>query len=247
MTVTELMSSKYRNFLKPATLAAIKPEMPNVINDSEIPKGFFYESDGGINYNFSFPDHEDIDKPDDTITLIGQAHDGNQYFYKLLNLEEEVVALLRVYKETFCGEDYFKIHKIGTKKEHRNKGYAKYLYNLALRCCKYPLVSDRNLTMPGSYNIWESLIVSRNQEPYTVSFINTDDCSKSEYDSRKHQTFYWGHDEDYLEEYRSDTENLELMYNDEILEEELYDYLKSNLNRLVDRKNIRFVLTYNGG
>jgi hypothetical protein len=221
--------------------------MPNVINDSEIPKGFFYESDGGIDYNLSFPAPEDIDKPEDTITLIGQSQDGNQYFYKLLDLEEETIALLRLYKETICEEDYFRIYKIGTKQEHRNNGYAKYLYNLALRHCASPLVSDRNLTMPGSYNIWESFIVSRNQEPYTVSIINTADCSQSEYDSRKHQTFYWGHDEDYLEEYRTDSDNLDLMYNNEVLEEELYDYLKSNLGRLADRKHIRFILTYNGG
>ncbi len=221
--------------------------MPNVINDLAIPKGFFYESDGGIDYNLSFPDHEDINKPANTITLIGQSKDGNQYFYKLLDIEEEIIALLRLYKETICGEDYFRIYKIGTKQEYRNNGYAKYLYNLALRHCESALVSDRNLTMPGSYNIWESFIVSRNQEPYIVSIIDTSDCSQHEYDSRRNQTFYWGHDEDYLEEYKSDPENLELMYNDEVLEEELYDYLKSNLERLGDRKHIRFVLTYNGG
>jgi hypothetical protein len=215
--------------------------MPNVINVIDLPRGYFYESDTHIVYE-TFPTFNDSNAPDDTITLIGFTQDNNHIFFKLLDIEENLIALLRVVKINLCGQEFYKIYKIGSK--IRLKGYAKYLYNVAVRHCNYPLISDLNLTRPGSFNIWQSFIVSRINAPYTVQVINTNECSISDYDSRKHETSYWGFDEDMLEVYKDEPENLEYQYNDGMMEEDLYEFLRDNLKTLKNRNDIRFVLTY---
>lgn len=155
-----------------------------------------------------------------------------------------MLSLLRVIRRLYCGQEFYQIHKIGSVK--RNQDYATYLYNLAVRHCDVPLISDSYLTRPGSYNIWMSLITSRTISPYEIHFLNKEDCTTQIYDSRRPETFYWGFDEDMLEVFIEDPENLEYQLNYGIIDEETYDFFKDNLEKIKDKTNIRFIMTYKG-
>jgi hypothetical protein len=199
--------------------------MPNLRSESEIPKGYFFESDKHISYE-TFPDLTDIESPPNTISLIGYGKDNSYIYFRLLDENEELLSLLRVIRKQYCGQDFYQIHKIGSLK--RNQGYATYLYNLAVRHCDVPLISDSYLTRPGSYNIWMSLITSRTVSPYDIQYLNTADCTTHNYDSRRQETFYWGFDEDMLEVFIDDPENLEYQLNDGIMDEDTYEFFKDN-------------------
>jgi len=124
--------------------------MPNLRSISEIPKGFFFESDNHIVYE-TFPDLTHIESPEKTISLIGYGVDNSYIYFRLLDENEELLSLLKLHRRNYCGQNYYQIHKIGSIKKHH--GYATYLYNLAVRHCGFPLISDTYLTRPGSYNI----------------------------------------------------------------------------------------------
>ncbi|MCA6471300.1 MAG: hypothetical protein IM591_13025 [Chitinophagaceae bacterium] len=179
--------------------------MPNLRSESEIPKGYFFESDKNISYEI-FPNVKDLESPLNTITLIGYGKDNSYIYFRLLDENERLLSLLKVIRKKYCGQDFYQIHKIGSVK--RKKGYATYLYNLAVRHCDVPLISDSYLTRPGSYNIWMSLINSRTVSPYEIHYINTTNCTSHIYETKRQETFYWGFDEDMLEVFIDDPENL---------------------------------------
>jgi hypothetical protein len=212
--------------------------MPNIINPNGIHKGYFFNSDSVIGYE-RFPPPSDLVHPIDTIPLVGIAYDSSIYF-KLLDLNEDLLSLLRVIPVEMCGQEYYKINKIGSL--YKKQGYATYLYNLALRYCEFPLISDINLTRPGSYNIWRSLTMQRDA-PYLVSILDTKNCNVDVYDINKNEIEYWGFDQDMLQEFKDDVENIDYLFNDGEIDDSTRDFFISNLNEIVDRKNIRLILS----
>lgn len=213
--------------------------MPNLFSANEINKGYFLESDKNIAYE-TYSDRDIIEHPENTITQIGYTDDKSFIYFKLLNESLKILSLLRVEKKTFCAKEFYQINKIYSVK--KRNGYAKYLYNIALIICDSPLISDKYLTRPGSYNVWESLIEYRNVDEYEVHYINIADCETRKYNSSKPETFYWGYDQEKIEVYREEPDNLEYQLDNNFYDEETYLYLKNNLRRIQDKTNIRFIM-----
>jgi len=67
-----------------------------------------------------------------------------------------------------------------------------------------------------------------------------------QYDSRRPETFYWGFDEDMLEVFIDDPDNLDYQLNDGIMDEDTYEFFKENLNKIKTRTNIRLIMKYGG-
>lgn len=218
--------------------------MPNVCSIADLYKNDFFNCDNHIAYSLLTQQDLSIQYPDNAFAYYGQ--DANHIFYRLKDNTETDVALLMLTPETLCDGEYLRIGKIHTLFDSRRQGYAKVLYKIAANHNQISIISDRTLTFPGSFNIWQSL-TKEIDDSFQVLFINSKNCNQYLYDKNIDLLEYWGYEETYLDVYKEDIENLEINFSDNIVDEKLYDFILKNLHQLQDRKNIRFILKNNVG
>ncbi len=208
--------------------------MPNLFDPYELNSGGF------INYiqDLPFailPDIHNI-QPKSTFTENYSRNNNSIIVYRLLNANEDVIAAIRLILVEFCGQKFYSVNKVFVDAYYRGRGYGTYLYENAIRNSAFSILSDMNLTRPGSFNIWNRL---HKQSEYGVSCINTNNCAEVKYDENK-ETYFWGFDLDMMEELK-DPENIELLITQSPKHFELYDFLRSNSKSITDKKHIRLV------
>lgn len=209
--------------------------MPNLTDVSNIPGGYFWNSDNLVVHDIL--NIAAIVLPQNTILHFGIIN--NIHYYKLTNLNNYKVSLLRLVPETLCQEEFLRISKVGSRV--KRKQYAITLYLAAIYNSEKSIISDTSLTISGSYNIWRKLFRTQLNLNYQISYLNTNDCDERFLTTKIARTQLWGFDEGLLEIIRDDFENLEMSYDAGDISIELFEYLRDFYTVLNDKKNIRLI------
>ncbi len=209
--------------------------MPNVNDERNIPKGYFLKMDNGVkfediefagveNYNYQFGARSDTEK-----------------FYRAIHNESGDKSLLRLVRVNIGGLEYWQVSKIAS--ETRRIGLGKSLYEAAIELEEYPIICDKTLTMPGSYNIWQSLIRDARNGKFKIQLVNTASGLVKPFDFKTPRTQIWGYDVDLIEIIKEDPSNLEEAFLRKEISLDLYEYLGSFYKRIGDRKEIRLAIS----
>ena len=91
----------------------------------------------------------------------------NTFLYLLTDLNDEHLSILRLVEVNICNKIYFQVKK--SYSIIPNEGFGKILYELCFRYHEGSIVSDTKNTLPGSYNLWVSLI---NSKQYQIKKLN---------------------------------------------------------------------------
>lgn len=211
--------------------------MPNLLEPFQLPKGgLFNEAFDALQHNVI----EIQNPPSELIAFVEYniSQDGNHYTFRIQDDNEEIIAILKLRKVDFCDNEYLAVNKIFVYFRYIKNGIATFLYELAIEQIGIAIISDSQLTMPGSVNLWKSLF---NKSDFQFSVLNVQNCKSIKYETSK-PLQYLGYNLDYLEVIKEDGENLEILRNANPNCAELYNFLDNNLYDIEDRSNIRFIL-----
>lgn len=204
--------------------------MPNLIQEAQINKGYFYTSDSGIDYTRISLDNQDL--PEGYILEVGE-NDTVQFFRVLEFESEDTIGLLKL--QMING--YWTIKKVGCTV--KRMGIATLLYRTAIKS-NTGVLSDASNTLPGSYNIWKNLVL---MDDISISIIDLNDGSSKEYIDTILDVEIWGYDQEVVEMFRDDEDVLESMYEYKSVSQELHHFLLENKDTLSDKRHIRLLAT----
>ena len=148
---------------------------------------------------------------------------------------------MRLVRVNIGGLDYWQISKIAS--ERRRIGLAKSLYIAAIEFEGHPIICDSTLTMPGSYNVWQSLISDGKNGEFKIQVINSASGEAKAYDFRTARTRIWGYDTDLIDIINQDPDNLEMALAEKDIQNDLYEYLRDFRENITDRKEVRLAIS----
>ncbi len=209
--------------------------MPNVNDEKNIPKGYFLTMDEGVEF-------QDIEYAgvENYIYQYG-SRSADEIFYRAIHKVNGNKSLLRLVRVNIGGMDYWQISKIAS--ERRRIGLAKSLYIAAIEFEGYPIICDCTLTMPGSYNVWQSLISDAKNGEFEIQIVNSASGEAKAYDFRTARTRIWGYDTDLIDIINQDPDNLEMALDEKDIQNDLYEYLRDFREKITDRKEVRLAIS----
>ncbi len=214
--------------------------MPNIIPPDYITKGYLSKYFEG-NQEAEILGNIDNLIPENLIIEEQIENDGKVKILSLVDESKYVLSILRLVRSNICDSNYLAISKISSRV--KKKGYATILYKYAAQYYNEPLISDRNLTLPGSYYIWDKLIHSQADGNHQVMFLDTNTCVMLGYINKKGKIFYWGIDQDELEVYLSEDGYLEYAIDNGVISSDYADYILIYKRKMKDKRHIRMVLS----
>lgn len=236
--------------------------MPNLFFSFD-PSNFY---DSNIERLYNFEDCN-IHSTDNYKLLKAEAviDKENSILFLLVNEDGKHLSILRLVETLIFDSRYFQIKK--SYSPVRGNGYGYHLYILVIEHVSTSIISDSFNTLPGSYNVWQKLLLNNN---YDVRVLNTQTGKIAKIKQPLDDLTIWGVVPDYLEEIEN-TQWDAVIFEDEFIpvnEDDFYDEeyhvnyltendkydrtmvsdwvvraLKQGKSKIKDRKNIVLVIT----
>ncbi|HNW74276.1 MAG TPA: hypothetical protein PKN44_11670 [Bacteroidales bacterium] len=213
--------------------------MPNLITVQDLSPGYLINDDYR---NLTFNDVKHSELLELPVDLSIQKARRPHYLYLKLKKAgtNDDLSLLRLKKIVIHNDTYYSVDK--SNSFIKGKGYAQYLYEYSFIYLKYPVISDKTQTMPGSAKLWKKFHENQNSKHYTLYIINENTYTISPYINRNFNDYdIWGWHPDFINLLRTYPEMLEDGLKDGDLSEELYHYLNDGWNKVKDRAHIRLI------
>lgn len=164
-----------------------------------------------------------------------RVDNSNTYIKLVDNSQQDIVCLLTLSKENHHGTDY-QVVKL-SKSEYERRGYLKYIFNVLLHDNDFIIMSDEIHTIPGSKDFWKKI---QAWDEIQTSVFNVTTGNKRKYINQEDYKI-WGLSEEYFVDGHLNGTEIDRLYMRQIMNKELYDFIKKNQDNLDDRSKIRLI------